>query len=242
MSDGLSDDAPARGQRIHEAVFDDVLRRIRLGEWRAEQRLPSITRLAEELRVGTGSVREALRSLESIGVVRIAHGRGVFVTGARPATELSSHFQNAGDDMIVALAETRRILEPELAALAAERGSDKALAEIEQLAQLTSAEAERGSDFAELDVQFHHRIALAASNPILYRTIEGVSDLFLESRRRIILDPENRARSSRYHLLIAEALRKRNAPQARLLMQAHMNDMFNDVQAAEAQRQRRENG
>jgi GntR family transcriptional repressor for pyruvate dehydrogenase complex len=222
-----------RGQRVYLNVYDEMLQRIRNGEWPAGQQLPSITQLARQLNAGTGSVREALRSLESVGVVRIMHGRGVFVTGLRPATELSSHFEDVGDGMIVALAETRRILEPELAALAAERGSDEQLAAIERLAQLTSAEAERGSDFAELDVQFHHQIALAAANPILYRTISGVSDLFLESRRRILMDPENMTRSSRYHLLIAEAIRVRNAPQARLLMQAHMNDMFGDVQAAE---------
>ena len=224
----------ARGQRVYLNVYDEMLQRIRTGGWPAGHRLPSITQLARELRVGTGSVREALRSLESIGVVRIEHGRGVFVTGARPATELSSHFQALGTGKIMALAETRRILEPELVMLAAERGTDEELAQIDQLAQQMLAAAQRGSDFAEMDVLFHRLIAQAARNPILYRTIESVSDLLLESRLKVLMDPRNMERASRYHHLIAEALRARNGPQARLLMQAHMNDMLADVTAVEA--------
>jgi GntR family transcriptional repressor for pyruvate dehydrogenase complex len=226
--------AVSRGTRVYRTVFDDLQQRIRRGDWLPGTRLPSITRLAKDLEVGTGSVREALRSLQSIGLVKIEHGRGVYVTASRASTELSSHFQNVGAGQMVALAETRRILEPELAALAAERGTDEELIEIEGLARQMEEEAQQGGDFAELDVQFHRHIARAARNPILYRTIEGVSDLFLESRKLVLMEPKTTVRTARYHLLIADALRSRNAPQARLLMQAHMSDMFNDVLAAEA--------
>jgi GntR family transcriptional repressor for pyruvate dehydrogenase complex len=228
------DETGSRGPAIYRTVVEELQHRIREGEWLPGQRLPSITQLARELQVGTGSLREALRSLQSIGLVQIEHGRGVFVTGTRPATELSSHFASVGAGMMTALAETRRILEPELAALAAERGTDEQLAAIEALAHQMEDEGRRGSDFAELDVQFHRQIALAAGNPILFRTIEGVSDLFLESRRKILMDPRRVERTTHYHLLIAETIRARNVPQARLLMQAHMNDMLGDVKAVEA--------
>jgi len=227
-------EAAARGNPVYRVVLDDLQQRIRRGAWLPGARLPSITQLAKEFHVGTGSVREALQSLQSIGLVKIEHGRGIFVTSSRPSTDLSSHFQDVGAGQMVALAETRRILEPELAALAAERGTDEELAEIEGLARQMEEDARQGGDFAELDVQFHRSIAHAARNPILYRTIEGVRDLFLESRRLIVMEPKSTVRTARYHLLIAEALRSRNAPQAQLLMQAHMSDMFNDVLAAEA--------
>lgn len=219
---------------LYLSIFEELQQRIRQGTWQTGQRLPSINKLAKELGVGTGSVREALQSLQSIGLVKIKHGSGVYVTASRPATELSSHFQNISDRQMVALAETRRILEPELAALAAERGTQDELEEIEDLVRQMEAMAIQEGDFAELDVQFHRSIAHAAHNPILYRTIEGVSDLFLESRRRILMNPKSIGRSNRYHMLIAEAISSRNAAQARLLMQAHMSDMFNDVLAAEA--------
>jgi len=231
----VNDGIRSRNLPVYTAVFEDLQQRIRRGDWLPGARLPSITRLAHELQVGTGSVREALQSLQSIGLVKIEHGRGVFVASYRPTTDISSHFQDVGAGQMMALAETRRVLEPELAALAAERGSDEELAEIEKLAWQMEAEAQQGSDYAELDVLFHRQIAQAARNPILYRTLEGVHDLFLDSRRRRIIEPARAVSTAHYHLLIAQALRARNGPQARLLMQAHMSDMLNDVLAAEAQ-------
>src|SRR6266545_87400 len=228
------DEVASPGNPVFRVVFDDLKQRIRRGEWLPGARLPSITRLAKELEVSTGSLREALRSLQSIGLVKIEHGRGVFVTGSRSSTELASHFQDVSIGLIVALAETRRILEPELAALAAERGTDEELAEIECFAKQMEQEAMQGLDFVEPDVRFHHCIAQAARNPILYRMMESVRDLFLESRKITAMEPGMTARAVRYHLLIAEALRDRNAPQARLLMLAHMNDSLNSLLAAEA--------
>src|SRR5881628_225857 len=84
-------EAAAQGNRVFQALVEDLKQRIRRGEWLPGERLPSITRLAKDLEVSTGSVREALRSLQSIGLVRIEHGRGVFITGSRSSIELASH-------------------------------------------------------------------------------------------------------------------------------------------------------
>jgi len=226
----------ARGNRVYHNIFEALQQRIRQGDWLPGERIPSIMQLAKELRVGAGSVREALRSLQSIGLVKIEHGSGVYVTGTRPSTELSSHFQNVGTGLVVALAETRWILEPELASLAATRATDEELIEIEDLARQMEDASQHGSNFADLDVLFHRQIAHAARNPILYQTLEGVGNLFLESRRALLLDPGALLRALRYHALIAEALRLRNAPQARLLMQGHMNSMLEEVLSSEARK------
>lgn len=235
-----SENSVARRHRVYQNIIDELQQRIRQGDWLPGDRLPSISQLAKEMHVGAGSIREALRSLQSIGLIKIEHGSGVYVTGARPATELSSHFENVGDGLLLALAETRRILEPELASLAAERGTDQELNEIQELARQMEEEDKHGHDFAELDVMFHRQIAHAARNPILYQTMEGVSDLFLESRKAILLDPNALLRALRYHALIAEALKLRNPPQARLLMQGHMNSMLDEVLASEAQKKSKE--
>jgi GntR family transcriptional regulator, transcriptional repressor for pyruvate dehydrogenase complex len=226
-----------RGNRVYNSIFEELQQRIRQGDWLQGERMPSIAQLAKEMHVGAGSIREALRSLQSIGLIKIEHGSGVYITGARPATEISSHFQNVGDGLLLALAETRRILEPELASLAAERGTDEELIKIEELAKQMEEDSQRGNDFSELDVLFHRQIAQSARNPILFQTMEGVSDLFLESRRAILLNPIALVRAVRYHSLIAEALRLRNAPQARLLMLGHMNSMLDEVLASEALKQ-----
>ena len=224
------------GTRVHHNIVEELQQRIRQGDWLPGERMPSIAQLARELKVGAGSVREALRSLQSIGLVKIEHGSGVYLMGTRPSTELSSHFENVGDGLILALAETRRILEPELALLAAERGTNEELIEKKNLVRQMEENSQHGKDFADLDVLFHRQIAHAARNPILFQMMEGVSDLFLESRRAILLDPDALLRALRYHALIAEALRQRNGPQARLLMQGHMNAMSDEVRASEARK------
>jgi GntR family transcriptional repressor for pyruvate dehydrogenase complex len=236
MSTGVirRDGAGALGVPIFQIVFEELKQRIRMGEWLPGERLPSIARLAKDLAVSTASVREALRSLQMMRLVKIEHGRGVFVAGARPFAELASHFQDVNIGLLVALAETRRILEPELSALAAERGAADELAEIEILAKQMEENAKQGMDFIEPDVEFHYRIAQAARNPVLYGMMISVNDLFLESRNLTAAEPGMTIRAVRYHLLIAEALRDRNAAQARLLMLAHMNDMLGSLLTAEA--------
>jgi len=160
-------DASERGTRVYHVIFDELQQRVRQGDWLAGEKIPSIAQLAKEYQVGAGSIREALRALQSIGLVKIEHGSGVYVTGKRPATELSSHFQNVGSGLVTALAEARWILEPELASLAAVRGTDSEFKEIEDLAREMDQLAKEGKDFAELDVQYHSAIARAARNPIL---------------------------------------------------------------------------
>jgi GntR family transcriptional repressor for pyruvate dehydrogenase complex len=218
-------------RRVYRHVYADLHQRVRRGDWLPGERLPSINQLARNLDVGTSSVREALRSLQSIGLVRIEHGRGVFVADAPPAPDLSEHFQDVNIGLIFALAETRRIVEPELAALAAERGTDEELAAIEHLAREMERTVLAQRDFVDPDVLFHRKIAEAARNPILFRMMESVNDLFLDSRKLTSLEPGMTARAVRYHLLIADALRARDIVQTRLLMQAHMNDMVNSVLA-----------
>ncbi len=228
---------PPNERSVHNAVFEELRLRIRQGNWLPGERIPSIAQLAKEFHAGSGSIREALRSLQSIGVVKIEHGSGVYVTGSRPSTEISSHFENVGAGLRMALAETRWVLEPELAALAAERSTDEELNEIETLVREMEKAAHDGIDFSDLDVLFHRQIARAARNPILSQTMEGVSDLFLESRRTILLDPDAVLRALRYHQLIADALRIRNAAQARLLMQGHMNSMLEEIMKSETLKQ-----
>jgi GntR family transcriptional regulator, transcriptional repressor for pyruvate dehydrogenase complex len=224
---------PAPGNLVFQVVLEHLKQRIRSGEWLPGQRLPSISRLASDLDVSTGSLREALRSLESAGVVRIEHGRGVFISGERSSPQLASHFQDDGRGLFVALAEARRLLEPELAALAAERGSSDELLDIVRLANQTEEEARQGSDFVETDILFHRKIAEAAHNPVLQSMIESFGELLRQSRQRVAMEPALTKRTVRYHMLLAEAISERNAAQARLLMLAHMNDMVDSVLAIE---------
>ena len=102
----------AKKTPIYQNIYEVLQQRVRGGEWLPGERLPSIVQLAKEMEAGTGSVREALRSLESIGLVKIEHGSGVYVTGLRPVTEISGHFSNLGDDLLLAHMGLGDVLDP----------------------------------------------------------------------------------------------------------------------------------
>jgi GntR family transcriptional repressor for pyruvate dehydrogenase complex len=221
----------SRAIQVHTSVAEVIKARVAAGEWVVGQRLPSITQLAQTLGVGTGSVREAVKVLASLGIIRIEHGRGMFVASTQRAQlDPYEHFQDIGAGSVLALCEARRILEPELAAFAAERGTDADLQSIREQALAMEQLVAEGLDFSEPDLQFHRQIALAAHNPVLARMMEGVNDLLRESQK-ITREQAMTHRAVRYHVLIADAICERNPLQARLLMLAHVNDAINGVLA-----------
>ena len=219
----------SRTVQVHTSVAEAIKVRVAAGDWVVGQRLPSISQLAQTLGVGTGSVREAVKVLASLGIIRIEHGRGMFVASAQRAQlDPYEHFQDVGAGSVLALCEARRILEPELAAFAAERGTDADLQSIREQALAMEQLVAEGLDFSEPDLQFHRQIALAAHNPVLARMMDGVNDLLRESQK-ITREQAMTQRAVRYHLLIADAICERNPLQARLLMLAHVNDAINSV-------------
>lgn len=217
--------AQTSSQQIYTAVIEAIQERIAAGTWQPGERLPSIARLAQELGVSTGPVREAVRVLASRGLLRIEHGRGMFVTAApNVPVDLYQHFQHVDTGSALELFEARRLLEPELAALAAERGTEAEHQAISELALAMERAVAAGEDFSEPDLQFHLQIALAAKNSVLASIITSLNGLIVESRRLTLEVPDMTARAVRYHLLIADAIRDRRPLQARLLMLAHVND------------------
>ena len=220
--------------QVYSLVAEAIKARIAAGDWAVGQRLPTITQLAQEFGAGIGSIREAVKALASLGVIRIEHGRGMFVASAQRAqVEPYEHFQDVGAGSVLALCEARRILEPELAAFAAERGTNVDLQSIRDQALAMERLVGEGLDFREPDLQFHRQIALAAHNPVLAHMMEGVNDLLKESQK-ITLEQAMTHRAVRYHLLIADAICEHNPLQARLLMLAHVNDAINSVLAWQA--------
>ena len=216
--------------QVYAVIVETIKDRIASGGWTVGDRLPSIAQLASEFQVGPGSIREAARVLASEGILRIEHGRGMFVR-AEPSLPMDpfQSFQDIDASSVLALFEARRILEPELAAFAAERGSDEDIHGIVESAAAMAGLVAAGKDFFAPDLEFHRQIATAARNPVLARMMEGVSDLLKEGQKLTSRHQETVARAIQYHFLIAEAIRAHNAIQARLLMLSHVNDAISSL-------------
>ena len=161
----------------YERIADRIAAEIRAGRLEPGARLPGERELARRLEVGRASVREAIGALQLRGVLETRPGSGSFVAAdalerLAPGAELSAHDAGPFD-----LLETRLLLEPGVAALAARRGRRDA--ETERLLDaMDAAEAEADrSDWNEGDRRFHRRLATLTDNPVLFALAGEIAEL-----------------------------------------------------------------
>jgi GntR family transcriptional repressor for pyruvate dehydrogenase complex len=215
---------------IYESVLEALKRDLLGGALRPGDRLPTVSAMADRMGVARVSVREAYRVLQNMGLLEVTRGRGTFVA-ALPidGSAILRQFQLAERETLAHLFEARLVLEPAIAAFAAERAS---VAEAEAILA-TAREQERlyrdGRDFLEPDLRFHELLLTSAHNPVVGRMMSAVNEFLLESRRRTMRIPGAADKAISYHLLVAFAVRDRDADQARGVMEQHVRDVAHDA-------------
>lgn len=215
---------------VYQRVLEDIEAQLRSGALSPGDRLPTITEMARQAGVSTPAVREAYRVLESMGVLEVTRGRGTFVSPDFSDTRsIVQHFQLAEAQSLAHLFEARRLLEPEIASLAAERGSDAERKAVLETAQEMESLHRCGDDFLDPDVRFHELIVAAAHNPVLAKMLATVNELLLDSRRRTMRLEGAAEKAVNYHLLIGRAIASRDAEAARALMYQHVADVEKDA-------------
>ncbi len=215
----------------HEEIMEHLQERIRSGEWKPGERLPTMQDLALHYKLSLTAVREALRLLESRSIVSIEHGRGIFVSHDPGLLEdPAASIRGMETHSLLELLEARLAIEPELAAYCAMRSSAARAKSIRKLADRMEAQMKRGEDHISSDVQFHQEIAEGAGNLLLARMLSVVSDLSAQGRRETDKLPHMQDKAAGYHRLIAIAIQERNAQQARALMKSHIQDMIHAIQ------------
>lgn len=167
-------------KRVSHQIMDEIINRIRSGEFPVDSKLPSENELAKMFQVSRVPIREALSALSSHGIIESIHGGGSWVRPKpleklmdQPLIEVISYKQ------IVELLETRIILETKAAGLAAVRHNDADLKKIyhsQELLFKELSESDKISD--EADFQFHQSILYSTKNEVLIRTIQNVSDIY----------------------------------------------------------------
>lgn len=161
--------------RLYRMIADQIASRIRAGDFAAGGRLPAERDLAEQLQVSRASVREALIALEIEGYVEVRVGTGVFVCAPREDGQYghaqpAAHGAERTDIGPFDLLDTRLLLEPECAALAAQKASSAQIAAIR-----AAHEAMSLTESPSLhDQAFHGAIAAACGNAALAAAISHI--------------------------------------------------------------------
>lgn len=198
------------------ATIAHVRRLVEKGEVRPGTRLAPERELARQAGVSRTGVREGLRALAAMGIVRAQQGSGTYISATPTlggeALGLLAALHGVGEE---GLREARRVLERSTAALAAARASGEQIAAMAHEVAGMFASLEDPQAFLQHDVRFHRAVAAGAHNPILVALLEMVtSRLDFDRGVRGPTSSDLRASADR-HRRIYRAIRDRDITQPR---------------------------
>ena len=216
-----------RRRRIYEDIVQQFHSLIRQGVLQHGARLPSERLLADQFKVSRSSVREAIRSLELQGVVVSKRGSGTFINTenldsvvAVIATTLSS-----GGETLKDIFEVRHLLEPQIAAVAAQRACDEEVQRLGEILDEQQRHVTEGQTGVDADSAFHFALASATHNSALVKVVSAVEDILRLSRDQSLQEPGRPQRSLASHRQILEMVRAGDASGAREAMEYHLTSV-----------------
>jgi GntR family transcriptional repressor for pyruvate dehydrogenase complex len=213
--------------RIHEEVVTQIHELIREGKLKAGDQLPSERELSETFKVSRTSVREALRALETKGLIISRTGTGNFVADlpveslVAPLAKLLIEEKTA----LVDIFELRKLIEPHIAALAAERATAQDIDRLKKLLDEQRQQIERGETGVDADTQFHFAIGRATQNQALEKLVSGLMDILSHGREESLQTVTRRHASLESHRAIVTAIAAHNEEQARAAMLRHIQQV-----------------
>lgn len=220
---------PIARQTLSDGLAERVRKLIRSGRYQPGDRLPTIAEMAQRFGVGHPTLREALKKLETLGIVTIRHGSGVYV-GRDDNSLLISNPVYSGSiskKLLVDLMDARMSLELTTVQLAAINGTSEHLERMRSL--LDQAGQCLGDDavLSAMNMAFHREIAVASGNVVLGQLLEVLTNVFQEEQRVILSIYGSREKDHYQHIEIVEALEAHDADLAVERMRAHLEGVRN---------------
>ena len=218
---------PIKKTRIYEKIVNEIKELINQGTLKWGDQLPTERELSETFKVSRTCVREAFRVLESQGFLESRPGNGTYVSNNAIDTLVQplASFILKEKDYQIELFEMRQLLESQLAYLAAERATPENMAKMEKILNRQEKQIANGETGLDSDSDFHHALAEAANNRILFHIINTNIDFFAESRESCLLGEERAKKSLPHHKKIFSAIKKGDGELAAEAMREHIEDV-----------------
>ncbi len=224
---------------LPELVSRQIEAMILDGRLKAGGRLPSERHLVERLKVSRNTLREALKTLRTRGVIESRRGSGHYVCNFRevqpqlhpnePGSPLQQLLQNH-PQTLESLLEVRRLLEGEAAYLAAQRATEDDLIGLKAVYESLVAEQpeeDSATAHAERDMRFHHAVYAAAHNSILLLALNSIRDLMMSfvfnTSDRLYFQGTIKSQLRTQHRRIYRAIEQRNPAAARRAARVHID-------------------
>ena len=240
LSDKETIRAPIERRKTYELVAQRLTEEISSRVLKPGDLLPPERELVAAFGVGRSSVREALRMLESRGLIE-SNGAGTFTVAqlSNPLDQSLNLLLETEETDVAELFEVRRILEGECAALAAARRRREHL---DRMAEAVDAMTEGlGSErgFIEADLRFHMTIAEASGNRVARHLMHAIRGLLQRALASVYHVPGSPERAIEMHQLILEAIRDRRPDVARARMHEHVESVERDIRGSQQKRRKR---
>lgn len=226
----MPDEVPFRAVR-RTRVYEDVARQIQRlivdGVLKPGDMLPPERELAERLAVSRGSVRDAIRTLEFIGLVVPRQGEGTLVAEVSPEALVApiASVLVRKRELIGELLDVRNMIEPALAARAALNASPEEVARLEDILRRQREKMLRGESTVEEDSEFHYAIAVSARNSVVRKVLDVLMDLLRETRARSLQVEGRLQKSFAGHRRVLDAIKRRDPDGAERAVRQHLQEI-----------------
>ncbi|GAN78888.1 FadR/GntR family transcriptional regulator [Acidocella aminolytica] len=215
----LSNAHPVDKKNAAETVFDDIRSAITSGRLPVGARLPSELQLARSYKVSRPVIREALRSLQTLGLTQTRTGSGTFVIMASPDPKLSYGTYLARD-----LVEARPHIEVPAAGWAALRRSESQALRLHTLCDKMEKQDDL-SEWGTLDGEFHSLIIEASGNAVFTKVLGDIQNALMRQSALLNLMSHRREASNVEHRRIAQAIAAGSEQEAKAAMSAHLGQV-----------------
>lgn len=226
-------------QKTYESIIDAIKSDILAGRLHSGEKLPPERELAKRFGVSRTSIREALRTLEILGVIKSIQGSGNFITGDCEKSlieSMSMMFLLQKIDTLQ-ISQLREALEIKAALLAVENITDEQLGRLETIIQ-EMAETSDEQQNVILDKELHYTIALASQNALIIQILNILSELISrdikDRRKEILSDERNVTRLQCIHEALVQALRARDASETYRAVVRHFEIIAEYIRVSEA--------
>ncbi len=226
-------------ERVADRVAQELLRLIAAGELVPGERLPGERHLAEMMNVSRVSIRTALQHLKSRGFIAAVQGGGtrVLAAAASDCTSALAHLVQVDRQNLYDLAEIRAGLEVWAARRAAERGTEKQIAEIEGAFATMSSPCRPASFKARDDLRLHLAVGKASGSAVYMHLMSILSDIleemFAYHRYTLQIGPTYDQLLMNQHRAICDTIQARDAEAAAQAMATHLQTVLSSYQSTQ---------
>ena len=220
--------------KLYEKIIEKIREMMSSGQLKSGDKIPSERELTEMFQVSRVPIREALKTLEFLGVVQNVRGEGMYIrnVNAEDLLEKMDFAMEASANTIDELYEVREILEIKAVRLAAERRNIKHIEKMKKTILQMDNNIEEGRDVYELAVKFHNIIFEASKNKVLFGINEYLSNLLKMAREKTMSRTRKFKEASDFHKKILERIIAQDSDGAVRIMKEHFADAIKEYEKA----------